>query len=477
MMSGPLTDAPLAFLAATQLARRQRPRQNPATIRLWFLLAQVCIVFLTGIAVWLIVPFDQDAVSVRWYVLTSGIGTIVAIEVMRHRRTPDHHATMVAGALSAGLSGGFVLLGIGLPWRLALSWTGAEVALSFSLLSGLRFAYADVVASLLAEGRLAKRVAIVGTGPAAARAVAELGRSDPQGLQIAGRYAADTVQVGGEHRGDMRTLLCDARLDMIDAIVLAFEPTDTDQFTSVRRALRPCIQDVLAFDDNAGATPGRATAQLGSSELVLLSQQPIRGASMAAKRGFDVVVACLLLAFMAPLLTILAIFIRFESKGPVLFRQLRMGYNNRLFYILKFRSMYWQESDRLAKQQTIRGDKRVTRVGRVIRKLSLDELPQLLNVVQGEMSLVGPRPHAPGTSIGGQRVHTLVDDYACRHTVRPGITGLAQVRGLRGGLQDRRQVADRIASDLEYIQRWSLWLDVRILLGTVLLELRDSRGC
>ena len=469
------TETALAFLAGTPPARR-RSRRNAETLQLWFRLALVCALFLMGNALWLILPAGLSEVSPRWTLIATVVGTVVGLEVSRRRPAPDDQAAVIAASITAGLSGGAVLLFAGFAWRLALAWAGADAILLLLPLSGLRLAYAHMLASLIKEGRLAKRVAVIGSGPAAQRAVAELERNHPLTLQVSGRYAVDERHVDAEQRGDMRTLLCDSRLDMIDAIVLALEPADVAGYQTWTKALRACVQDVLVVGEAAGSVPGAIPTKLGASDMLMISQQPIRGTSMAAKRVFDVIVACMLLAFMAPLLALLAMAIRLETSGPILFRQLRVGYNHQLFYILKFRSMYWQETDRLAKQQTVRGDKRVTRVGRIIRKLSLDELPQLLNVVHGDMSLVGPRPHAPGTSIGGQRVHTLVEDYPLRHMVCPGITGLAQVRGFRGGLHDRRQVADRISSDLEYIQRWSLWLDVRILFGTVLLELRDSRG-
>ncbi len=273
-------------------------------------------------------------------------------------------------------------------------------------------------------------------------------------------------------RGTLRTLLLDGRLHAVDAIVLAPEPDDPAGLERARTALRPMVQPIyIACEADA------ASASFGGARLLALQTPPIGRWHGAAKRGLDFAGALLLLLLLSPLMLVIAAAIWLESPGPMLFRQLRVGYNNQLFYILKFRSMHHHAADPLAKQQTVHGDARVTRVGRFIRRFSLDELPQLLNVLRGDMALVGPRPHAPGTSIGGVRVHHLLEDYACRHRVRPGITGLAQVRGLRGGLQTHDQASARLQSDLEYIRSWSFRLDLQVLLLTAVLELRGSHGC
>ncbi len=158
---------------------------------------------------------------------------------------------------------------------------------------------------------------------------------------------------------------------------------------------------------------------------------------------------------LSPVLLVTALLIKLDSPGPVLFRQPRMGFNNRLFLCYKFRSMRQDAQDLLADKQTTRDDPRVTRVGRVIRKLSIDELPQLLNVLNGTMSLVGPRPHAPNTKAANKLFTDVVQQYAVRHRVKPGITGWAQVNGWRGETATVDQIQKRVACDLYYIENWS----------------------
>jgi exopolysaccharide biosynthesis polyprenyl glycosylphosphotransferase len=207
-----------------------------------------------------------------------------------------------------------------------------------------------------------------------------------------------------------------------------------------------------------------------------VQERPLKDWDVLQKRIFDSTFALLLLVMLAPLMLLVAAMIKLDSPGTVLFRQPRVGFNNKLFNIYKFRSMYIHLTDLHADQQTTRGDKRITRIGKWLRKFSLDELPQLFNVLAGEMSLVGPRPHAPNTKAGEVPFNEVVSDYALRHRVRPGITGWAQVNGWRGETRTREQIENRVACDLYYIENWSLLLDVKILLLTVLREVVSRRA-
>lgn len=201
--------------------------------------------------------------------------------------------------------------------------------------------------------------------------------------------------------------------------------------------------------------------------------RPINGWSLLLKRMQDFVVASAALLFLAPVLGLVALAIKLDSPGPVLFRQKRVGFNGRQFELFKFRSMQAHAADAHASRQTARNDDRVTRVGRFIRRTSLDEMPQFLNVLRGEMSVVGPRPHALQTKAKGRELCDIADDYAARHRVKPGLTGLAQVNGCRGELNSFEKVQQRVKYDIDYIENWSTWLDVRIIMRTALLLVYD----
>ena len=209
----------------------------------------------------------------------------------------------------------------------------------------------------------------------------------------------------------------------------------------------------------------------------LFGAAPPAGWQMRVKRGLDVALALIALTLFSWLLLGIALLVRLDSPGPVLFRQRRTGFNNRDFEMWKFRTMHHHLADPDARRQTTHDDPRVTRVGAWLRRTSLDELPQIFNVFRGDMSIVGPRPHAPGTRAGGRVFDQVVGDYAARHRVRPGVTGLAQVRGLRGPTETEEKLLSRVDSDLEYIENWSLWLDLRVLAQTVYAVLRMKNAC
>lgn len=201
-----------------------------------------------------------------------------------------------------------------------------------------------------------------------------------------------------------------------------------------------------------------------------------RPAHLAAKRLVDIVGAAFGLLLLSPLLIAVAAIIKLTSAGPVFFRQERTGLDNKPFQILKFRSMYTDRCDVSGVAQTVADDPRITPIGRIIRKTNIDELPQLINVLLGDMSLVGPRPHVPGMLAAGVRYEELVVGYERRHAMRPGITGLAQADGLRGPTTEVEPSVMRVVRDVEYIRDFSIWLDIRILFRTVVNEILRGKG-
>jgi lipopolysaccharide/colanic/teichoic acid biosynthesis glycosyltransferase len=206
---------------------------------------------------------------------------------------------------------------------------------------------------------------------------------------------------------------------------------------------------------------------------LMVSTGPLGIRARITKRAFDLALAGGALILLSPLLLLAAILIKLEDGGPVLFRQRRLGRGNRFFSIYKLRTMRAEDGDAEGHRSTLRGDRRVTRVGRLLRRTSIDELPQLLNVVKGEMSIVGPRPHALGSQ-AGQKLFWEVDArYWQRHCLRPGLTGLAQVRGLRGATDTEDHLSSRLQADLEYLAGWSVWRDLRIIFATIPVLMHD----
>jgi lipopolysaccharide/colanic/teichoic acid biosynthesis glycosyltransferase len=233
-----------------------------------------------------------------------------------------------------------------------------------------------------------------------------------------------------------------------------------------------------ALMTSASGLPPAMEATLANDNHVRLPHHaaPDAPVQLALKRGLDMCGALAGLVILAPVLLLIALLIRLESRGPVFFRQVRTGRDEVPFEIFKFRSMYVEQCDQAGRSQIVDADPRITRMGRILRRTSLDEIPQLLNVLVGHMSLVGPRPHVPDMFAGGMDYASLVRGYENRHRVRPGLTGLAQARGLRGPTTEKSAAIRRVLSDIEYIRTFSLVLDMKILARTVINELRGGTG-
>ena len=258
-------------------------------------------------------------------------------------------------------------------------------------------------------------------------------------------------------------------------VVVALPLGAVDRINTILGQLSSLVVDVFLTTDVAGLRfEGKQFTAIGTNPVVSVGTRPLKDWQAVKKAVFDRAIGgALLLGAALPLLVVAAL-IKLDSPGPVLFRQPRVGFDNRMFSIFKFRTMYTDMTDLLADKQTTRDDPRITRLGRFLRRYSIDELPQLLNVVQGNMSLVGPRPHAPNTKAADKLFADVVGQYAVRHRVKPGITGWAQVNGWRGETRTEEQLRQRVQFDLDYIQNWSLALDFKILWLTALREIRSS---
>jgi polysaccharide biosynthesis protein PslA len=273
-------------------------------------------------------------------------------------------------------------------------------------------------------------------------------------------------------RGTVRDLLERSREEQIDLIVIALPLRAIDRISIILEQIGSAVADICLTTDFVGFRyRSSQLSTVGTNPVVLVEERPLKDWRAAKKSAFDFAVGSLMFVFLSPLLALIALAIRLDSPGPILFRQPRLGFNNRLFICYKFRTMYHGLADLLGDRQASRGDARITPLGKWLRKLSLDELPQLLNVLQGNMSLVGPRPHPPNTKAEDKLFTDVVAKYAFRHRVKPGITGWAQVNGWRGETRTLDQIENRVACDLAYIENWSIWFDVRIMMLTVTREI------
>jgi lipopolysaccharide/colanic/teichoic acid biosynthesis glycosyltransferase len=255
-------------------------------------------------------------------------------------------------------------------------------------------------------------------------------------------------------------------LGRFDSVVLACPPERRRQWTYSLHGAAVDVELLMPELSRLGAVELRTSH--GEKTLVV-SSRPMGLIDRLTKRVLDLIVASLALVIVAPLMLVLALAVRLESPGPIFFVQPRVGQNNRMFQMLKFRSMRSESSDHEGNRSASPSDDRVTPLGRFMRRTSLDELPQLLNVLKGDMSIVGPRPHALGSTAEESLFWQIDRRYFQRHAIKPGITGLAQVRGYRGATDRRHDLTNRLQSDLEYVSGWTIWRDLKIIAGTFLV--------
>jgi Undecaprenyl-phosphate glucose phosphotransferase len=348
-----------------------------------------------------------------------------------------------------------------------------------ALLLAERLAVAALAARLSRQGRLGRTLAVLGGGEQARQFLERADAVKPHFTRIAGVYALDHAGLGARFAdapvlGGPDALIEAVRQGRIDDVVVAMPWQEEARFRDVIEQLRELPVDIFISTDLIGyQMPLRpAPAHFHRLPIFEVVQKPIAGWSFVLKRAEDLVLGSLILVLIAPLLALIALAVKLDSPGPVLFRQKRFGFNNQVFSIYKFRSMYHgatpQPKPGEMEKQATRDDPRITRVGRFLRRTSLDELPQLFNVIDGSMSLVGPRPHALSHNEEyGQRIR----GYFARHNVKPGITGWAQVNGLRGETERLGLMEARVRHDTYYVENWSVWFDLRILFMTGLVVL------
>ena len=308
-----------------------------------------------------------------------------------------------------------------------------------------------------------RRVAVFGTDRLATAFAAHMADPGSSRAELVHRTGLPDDTDTATFRHEAASFIQYCRHHPVSEVVVALPWADEERIMTAVHAFSALPVDVRLAPDQAGFALARHQLLGGTAlPLVTVSTRPIRDWGKLLKEAFDRIGAALLLAFLAPLFLVVAAAIKLESRGPVFFKQQRNGFNHRVFWMWKFRSMV---PDAGPYRQATKNDPRITRVGAILRKTSIDELPQLINVLRGEMSLVGPRPHPIALD---DQYMSLIDQYASRHAVLPGITGWAQVNGYRGETDTDEKMAGRIAHDLNYIRHWSFGLDFWILGLTVI---------
>lgn len=322
-------------------------------------------------------------------------------------------------------------------------------------------------------------IAIAGVTEAGLKFAQAIEKQPESGLQVAGFYThsdkENTAILGDEYAqiGNLDTMIEDAKMGTWDQIYLALPPHDKQSTTGLINQLADTITPIRLIPDSfTNSLMHSKYLEIADTPVLSIYDAPLSIQSAFIKRVEDLIIGSALLVLLLPIMAVIAVAVKLTSPGPILFKQVRHGLKGEPFKVWKFRTMTVCEDGNAVKQAT-RNDLRVTKVGAILRKTSMDELPQFFNVLQGHMSIVGPRPHAVSHN---EEYKTLIPGYMMRHLMKPGITGWAQVNGWRGETDTLYKMQKRVECDMEYIRSWSLWLDLRIIFVTAFKTLFDKNA-
>jgi Undecaprenyl-phosphate glucose phosphotransferase len=440
---------------------------------------EFAMLLLSGLALYHVYVVDEPGLWPLYYLTSVGMATLAVLvfqtlhsyTVPTFRRPVRQLFRITSGWCAIFLLAFAAMFFLKSQGTLSRVWFASWLAVGFLELVAERMILAGVVAALARTGRLERRTVIVGGGDLAAALLRDLAKADPAEVRLLGVFddradgrSPDTVE-GFPKLGNVDDLVEFARATRIDLAIFALPISAEERILAMLRKLWVLPIDVrLAAHANRLRLRPRSYSYVGSAPMLDVFDKPLADWDVIIKLVFDKVVGTLALIALSPILLATAIAVKLESPGPVLFRQKRYGFNNELVEIYKFRSMRSDQLDFDASKLVTRDDPRVTRVGRFIRKTSIDELPQLFNVVfKGNLSLVGPRPHAIHAKAADRHYDEVVDGYFARHRVKPGITGWAQAHGWRGETDTQEKIQQRVDHDLYYIENWSIFLDLYIL--------------
>ncbi|MGI9492492.1 MAG: exopolysaccharide biosynthesis polyprenyl glycosylphosphotransferase [Geminicoccaceae bacterium] len=442
-------------------------------------LLEAVVTFVAGlICASMIIGVPAGSLGFDVAVLGTLLGTVILISCLRSAETysprvlslPSHvpvRVMVIAATVCSGTGFAISLLSPDFSWNWGLAWAILTVmALGLS-----RMAVVPVFRRWMPSEGFDKRIAVVGAGDENDDDLTIInrhfsGRIDRNCISTIYTYP-DNWENG---RGDQWVQRLHA--DGVEEVVIL--PSLHNNRAWIHRTVKAL--EVLPIRVSLAIPRPVIDSNCPGYVFAALIDQPLSASEQAVKRLFDATVSLFLLVFLAPLMLLTALLIKLESKGPVLFRQERYGFGKEIIHVYKFRSMYHEMSDQLADKLTERDDPRVTKVGAFIRRFSIDELPQLLNVLRGEMSMVGPRPNPLNAKAGGELYDRVVDNFYTRYRVLPGITGWAQINGLRGNTDTKEKLVRRVEYDLYYIQNWSFWLDLKIVLLTPLASLEGENA-
>ena len=474
------TEEAAADLAATSKPRTRRVRFTSNIAGPIFLATDIlCIIISVPLAVlgYYLLRGVHLVPSVNLFAFAAAAGAYLLIRASRqaYRRTLvnmfDHEADAVIDALSSVLIASALVWQFGMIANLSRGITLLYLASFTMCLTLSRPLIRGIIGHLAKTGAIEQRIVFYGADADSIRMIRQmLDNLHLPHLRVVG-VADDRPKVrqieGLEMIGGLDQVLDLARRGELDQVLFCVPDMPRARLSEILDQLSTVSVDVAMIPPKAiELAPNYRVHLLGHIPVLTLWQRPFRDINQFIKRGEDLLIAGTALLVLSPVILLTALLVRLSSPGPLFFIQPRVGFNNELIRVFKFRTMYADCADMQAEQTTTADDPRVTPIGRWLRKFSLDELPQLFNVIRGDMSLVGPRPHATHMKVGDRHYQDAVRGYAGRHRVKPGISGLAQVKGVRGEIRTIERARLRVALDTQYIDNWSVWLDLWILLAT-----------
>ncbi|WHS30799.1 undecaprenyl-phosphate glucose phosphotransferase [Brucella sp. NM4] len=479
--SKPQEPVGLSPLARSIAAQYQRDTFSPLMLSGVVRLVEFGLIFLMGIlSLGYYVGLQSD--YLLYYPLIVIAGGVLYVALMEINdgyqvnilRSPTHHLRRLIISWAATLG---TLALVGFLFKVSahfsrgwfLIWAVSTIAVI--LISRLFIAWK--IRRWARNGTMERRAVIVGGGPNAEALIRSLEQQPDNDIRICGIFddrddkRSPPVVAGYPKLGNINELIEFARIAHIDLLIVSLPISAEARVLALLKKLWVLPVDIRlsALNNHLRFRP-RSYSYVGSVPMLDIFDKPINDWDSVAKRIFDIAFSLVGIVVLSPIMIGAAIAIKLDSKGPVFFKQKRHGFNNEVINVWKFRSMYTEQCDPTARNAVTKNDPRVTRVGRFIRKTSIDELPQFFNVVAGSLSLVGPRPHAVAAHSNNLLYNEVVDGYFARHRVKPGVTGWAQINGWRGEIDNEEKIMMRTEYDLYYIENWSLWFDLKILFLT-----------
>ncbi len=455
---------------------------SPSVIGVFMRMIEGVVIALTGAAIWALyvqeVTFESFAYFGPVLILAMifvpalfGLGKLYSINALLRPFENGPRVLLGWSTFFAVVTAAVFFSKLGILYSRV--WLASWYVLGFSAVILVRLVAARLVRGWNTGNRLNRQAVIIGGGQAAADLIDAINASSDVDVSIVGLFddrsdERSPFEVAGYRKlGTIHDLIQFARWKRVDLLILALPLSAERRVAELTKRLWILPVDIRlsAYTQKLRFRP-RAYSYIGNIPFFDLFDQPLSDWDWIVKTMFDKLIASLAIIIFAPIMAAVALAVKLESKGPVLFKQKRYGFNNELIEVYKFRSMYAEKCDADAAKLVGKDDERVTKVGRFIRRTSLDELPQFFNVLKGDLSLVGPRPHATQAKAEEKLYDDLVEGYFARHRVKPGISGWAQINGWRGETDTKDKILRRIEHDLYYIENWSVLFDLYILAKT-----------